>query len=208
MLKKRKVKTYKLLNKITYNTKKHQKERVPMAVHYTVFLECKNGDISVTRTFNNTSHSDSITPKIATIQEKCQHFNWNQPNLSKEIGTILFTIINGNNQLLPALKEADLHGVPLQLYIHRDSTVPDLPFELLYHSQFLVPSKIHVIRQVTDYGQKKKVESKNRPLKVLFMACSPLDLQPVLDFEKEEETILEVTKDLPVDIDVEDTGSL
>jgi hypothetical protein len=40
------------------------------------------------------------------------------------------------------------------------------------------------------------------------MACSPLDVQPVLDFEKEEETILEVTKDLPVDIDVEDTGSL
>jgi hypothetical protein len=40
------------------------------------------------------------------------------------------------------------------------------------------------------------------------MACSPLDVEPVLDFEKEEETILEVTKDLPVDIDVEDTGSL
>jgi hypothetical protein len=168
-----------------------------MAVQYNVFLECKNGDISVTRTFNNKTHSDIITEKIATIQKKCQHFNWNQPNLSKEIGTILFAIINGDNQLLPALKEADLHGEPLQLYIHRESTVPDLPFELLYHSQFLVPSKIHVIRHVTDYGQKKKVESKNRPLKVLFMACSPLDVQPVLDFEKEEETILEVTKDLP-----------
>jgi tetratricopeptide (TPR) repeat protein len=206
--KEKKVKIYKPLNNTINNTKEHQKERVTMAVQYNVFLESKNGEISVTRTFNNTSHSDIITPKIATIQEKCQHFNWNQPNLSKEIGTILFTIVNGDNQLLPALKEADLHGEPLHLYIHRDSSVPDLPFELLYHSQFLVPSKIHVIRQVTEYGQKKKVESKNRPLKVLFMACSPLDVPPVLDFEKEEETILEVTKDLPVDIDVEDTGSL
>jgi hypothetical protein len=40
------------------------------------------------------------------------------------------------------------------------------------------------------------------------MTCSPLYVQPVLDFEKEEETILKVTKDLLVDIDVEDTGSL
>ena len=40
------------------------------------------------------------------------------------------------------------------------------------------------------------------------MACSPQDIQPVLDFEKEEEIILDVTRDLPVDMDVEETGSL
>jgi len=40
------------------------------------------------------------------------------------------------------------------------------------------------------------------------MACSPLDVYPVLEFEKEEDTIFEIIKDLPMDIDVEDTGSL
>ncbi|PXF53672.1 MAG: hypothetical protein C4B56_02030 [Candidatus Methanophagaceae archaeon] len=40
------------------------------------------------------------------------------------------------------------------------------------------------------------------------MACSPHDVYPVLEFEKEEDTIFEVTRDLPVEIDVEDTGSL
>ena len=40
------------------------------------------------------------------------------------------------------------------------------------------------------------------------MACSPLDTYPVLAFEKEEDTIFELTRELPVEIDVEDTGSL
>jgi tetratricopeptide (TPR) repeat protein len=72
----------------------------------------------------------------------------------------------------------------------------------------VVPSQIHVIHQVSTYGYKKKVEPQNRCLKVLFMACSPEGISPVLDFEKEEEIILEVTRGLLIDIDVEDTGSL
>jgi hypothetical protein len=56
--------------------------------------------------------------------------------------------------------------------------------------------------------EKKEVYPASQPLRVLFMACSPLDIQPVLDFEKEEEIILDVTRDLPVDMDVEETGSL
>ena len=40
------------------------------------------------------------------------------------------------------------------------------------------------------------------------MACSALDVQPELDFEKEEETIFQVTENLAVHMDVEDSGSL
>jgi len=179
-----------------------------MAVRYHVLFEPKNGEISVTHTFNNNPDSDIVTEEISKIQEMCEHFNWNQPRLSQEIGEILFTIVNGNNQLEDALTEADAYGEPLQVFIQTKGSVPDLPFELLYDSRFLVPSKIHVIRKVSDYGYKKKVASQGCPLRVLFMACSPQDVAPVLDFEEEEDTILEVTKDLPVDIDVEDTGSL
>lgn len=129
-----------------------------MAVQYNVFLECRNGEISVIRTFNNESDSDIVTEKISKIQEKCQHFSWNQPRLSEEIGKILFAIVSGNNQLRDALKEADVYGELLQVFIQTKGSIPDLPFELLYDSQFLVPSKIHVIRQISDYGFKKRVE--------------------------------------------------
>jgi len=83
-----------------------------------------------------------------------------------------------------------------------------LPFELLYDGNFLITSKLQLIRQVSDWGQKRKLEPENRPLKLLFMACSPIDAKPALDFEKEEDTIFEVTKDLPIEVDIEDTGSL
>jgi len=185
-----------------------------MAVRYHILFECKNGEVVITRQFNENTEKSSISlEEISQIQEMCQHFNWSQSErLSRQIGETLFTLLNGNNVLVQALKEADLHGEPLQLYIEKEDTekdfIPDLPFELLYDSGFIVPSKIHIIRHVSDYGSKKKVNPQNRPLKVLFMACSPEGVTPVLDYEKEEEIILEVTKELPVEIDVEDTGSL
>ena len=168
----------------------------------------------ITREFNESTERSSIPiEEISQIQEMCQHFNWSHSErLSRQIGEILFSLLNGNNVLVQALKEADLHGEPLQLFIEKEDTekdlIPDLPFELLYDSEFLVPLKIHVIRHVSDYGSKKPVKSEKRPLKVLFMACSPEGVTPVLDYEKEEEIILEVTKELPIEIDVEDTGSL
>jgi len=184
-----------------------------MAVRYHVLFECKNGEVVITREFNKSTEKSSIPiEEISQIQEMCQHFNWSQSErLSQQIGETLFSLLNGDNVLVQALEEADLHGEPLQLFIEKNTEkdfIPDLPFELLYDSGFLVPSKIHVIRHVSDYGSKKKVNPQNRPLKVLFMACSPEGVTPVLEYEKEEEIILEVTKDLPVEIDVEDTGSL
>ena len=126
-----------------------------MAIQYNVVLEKKDKDISVTRTFNGESDSDVITEKISLIQEMCKHFNWNEPSTSQKIGKILFDIVNGNNKLKSAVKEADAYDEPLQLYIQRTGPVPDLPFELLYDSQFLVPLKVHLIRHVSDYGYKK-----------------------------------------------------
>ncbi|MGK7952882.1 MAG: GUN4 domain-containing protein [Xenococcaceae cyanobacterium] len=48
----------------------------------------------------------------------------------------------------------------------------------------------------------------NRPLNVLFMATSPLGVEPVLDFEAEEGKILEATKHTPMDLRVEESGCL
>ncbi|MBF0537798.1 MAG: CHAT domain-containing protein [Nitrospirae bacterium] len=54
------------------------------------------------------------------------------------------------------------------------------------------------------------MESKQEPLKMLFMACSPTDVgeKSVLDFEKEEERIFSVIGTNNIDMRIEDTGSL
>ena len=148
--------------------------------------------------------------EIHQLEDQTRDFKWNKsPDLSKQIGNHLFTLLNGDRQtLIRALGEADDYGEMLQLIVKAEGPALSLPFELLYHTGFLVPSRIHLIRRVSDRGSKKKPEPEERPLKILFMACSPLDTYPVLAFEKEEDTFFEVTKNLPVDIDVEDTGSL
>lgn len=50
-------------------------------------------------------------------------------------------------------------------------------------------------------------EPANRPLRVLFMACSPHDVRPVLDYEQEEAHILETTRRQGIELVVEDSGS-
>ncbi len=48
----------------------------------------------------------------------------------------------------------------------------------------------------------------NRPLRLLFMASSPLNVQPVLDFEAEEAALLKGTQASEAELVVEETGSL
>ncbi|HEY9246138.1 MAG TPA: tetratricopeptide repeat protein, partial [Candidatus Methanoperedens sp.] len=147
--------------------------------------------------------------EIQKLDEICRDYSWNKsPDLSLDIGKRLFAILNGDRQsLIRALNEADERGEYLQVIIKGEGSV-NLPFELLHYNDFLIPSKMHLIRRVSERGIKKTMTPEDRPLKVLLMACSPQDVSPVLEFEKEEDTILEVTKDLPIEIDVEDTGSL
>jgi len=176
--------------------------------HYTKGKE----ELSLTRTLPDGTQDTSPVnlDEIHQLEDQTRDFKWNKsPDLSRQIGKHLFTILNGDMQtLLRALKEADDYGEHLQLILKAEGPASNLPFELIYHTDFLVPSRIHLIRRVSDSGSKKTPKSEDRPLKILFMACSPLDTYPVLAFEKEEDTIFEVTKDLPVEIDVEDTGSL
>ncbi len=67
---------------------------------------------------------------------------------------------------------------------------------------------MHLLRQVSNWGAGKIASPENRPLKLLFMACSAQEVTPKLDFENEEETIFRVTEKLPIDMEVEDSGSL
>lgn len=63
------------------------------------------------------------------------------------------------------------------------------------------------VRRVAGDGA-AEVEAANRPLRVLFMACSPLDVEPVLAFEREEGIILDAAKGQSIELVVEESGNL
>ena len=182
-------------------------------VYQAVFQYNEEEDeLSLTRILPDGSQETSPVSlkEIQEIDEACRDFRWNRSaDLSERIGKKLFDILNGDNQnLVRALKEADDHGERLEVYVSPDKYTANLPFELLYYSDFLVPSRVHLVRHVSDWGSKRTPHCKDHPLRILFMACSPDAVQPVLEFEKEEDAVFEITEDLPAEIDVEDTGSL
>lgn len=163
-------------------------------IQYEVTLRYEGDKLVLTQTLPDAS-TDTKTlnrEEINQIQKLCEDPSWHESvSLSRDIGEKLFNLLNGDTQLLVrALAEADTHGEPLFLFVQ---THTDLPFELLYHADFLVPSRIHLVRKVSDYGCKRELKPQNRSLRILFMACSPEDVS-VLDFEKEEEKIFIFTK--------------
>ena len=139
----------------------------------------------------STQYSDQIKTHLSP--DEIQHLEnlikdpiWKKSDdLSQKIGKALFDILDGDERTLKrALKEADEQGETLQLYVGSGVLASKLPFELLYDGIYLVPSRIHLVRKVSDRGNKRELKPESRPLKILFMACSPRDTQPILNFEK------------------------
>ncbi|RLG31056.1 hypothetical protein DRN97_09795, partial [Methanosarcinales archaeon] len=137
--------------------------------HYTEGRE-KEG-LSLTRTLpDGTRDTSSVNlEEIYRLEEQTRDFTWNQsPDLSRQIGKQLFTLLNGDRQtLLRALKEAEGYGEPLHMIVRAEGPASHLPFELLYHNDFLIPSRLHLIRRVSDWGSQRMPEPENRPLKIL-----------------------------------------
>jgi hypothetical protein len=127
-----------------------------------------------------------------------------------DIGRELFKFLDGDaRHLQRALADANEQGEPLTLLLCTCKPIADWPFELLAQGEsFLLPHRLHLVRRMSEWTYAKNFIPADRPLKLLFMACSPQDVKPELDFEREEETIFHVTANLPVDMEVEDSGSL
>ncbi|HLP59483.1 MAG TPA: CHAT domain-containing protein [Candidatus Deferrimicrobium sp.] len=135
---------------------------------------------------------------------------WQEPNNQAVIGEKLFRFLDGDaRHLARALQEAHLQGEMLQIYLWACKQTSDWPFELLFKDDiFLLTNRIHLIRCVSDWGKGKRLPPQNRQLKFLFMACSALDVKSELDYEWEEDAIFKATEKLPIDMEVEDSGSL
>lgn len=169
--------------------------------------------LSLTRVLPDGTRDTGPVDMIAVreLEKRCRDLAWNRsPQAMAEVGVRLFDVLNSDGQwLVRALQEADARGACLRLDCRLAGPTVDLPFEALWRESFFAPERgVHMVRRVSDWGSKANPQAKGRALRMLFMACSPEGLSPVLDFEKEEETIYDVTKGLAIDIEVEDTGSL
>ncbi|MEH2183940.1 tetratricopeptide repeat protein [Nostoc sp.] len=128
-------------------------------------------------------------------------------------GRRLYNWLDGSDRWLqPLLDKYRREGIVLA--ITATEKLAHLPWEVLHDGvSFLVervPAVVPV-RWVSNSAVKKLTidgEPENRALQVLFMATSPLDVKPVLDFEGEEARILEATKRQPLALTVEESGCL
>ncbi|MDQ1355068.1 MAG: hypothetical protein QG657_5377, partial [Acidobacteriota bacterium] len=147
--------------------------------------------------------------KITEMSEKLLK-SWKKPGNRFAAGKELFDFLDGSPRFFSNLLDeaAGKNFSPL-VYLTACRETEDWPFELMAQGErFLVPTALNLVRCASERGVNTKPVPKNRPLKILFMACSALGVEPELSFEKEEETIFKVTEALAVDMEVEDSGSL
>ena len=105
--------------------------------------------------------------------------------------------------LVPALQAQDLNPDTAPLV----RKLAHLPWELLHDGHaFLAERRIQPIRLME--SRPATAQTATRPLRLLFMATSPEDVLPILDYEREEATILEATRQQPIDLVVEESGSV
>ncbi|MHC5735248.1 tetratricopeptide repeat protein [Nostoc sp.] len=128
-------------------------------------------------------------------------------------GRRLYNWLDGSDRWLqPLLDKYRREGIVLA--ITTSEKLAHLPWEVLHDGVSFLVERVPAIvpvRWVSDSTVKKLTidgEAGNRALQVLFMATSPLNVEPVLDFEGEEARILEATKRQPLALTVEESGCL
>ncbi len=128
-------------------------------------------------------------------------------------GRRLYNWLDGSERWLqPLLDKHRRKGIVLA--IAAAEKLAHLPWEVLHDGDSFLVQRVPAIvpvRWVSDSTVKKLTvegEPENRALQVLFMATSPPDVKPVLDFEAEEARILEATKRQPLELTVEESGCL
>ncbi|BCL35694.1 tetratricopeptide repeat protein [Nostoc sp. MS1] len=127
-------------------------------------------------------------------------------------GRRLYQWLDGSDRnLQPLLDKYRREGIVLA--ISATEKLAHLPWEVLHDGVgFLVQRGVVPVRWVADSSVRKLTidggEPENRALQVLFMATSPLNVSPVLDFEGEEAQILAATARQPLTLTVEESGCL
>ena len=156
---------------------------------------------------NRTLDLKEVTDKIKLSEH---HYYSYLPGDYLAIGKQLYHWLDGNDRFL----ERAIQKLPtdqlLVLAFKGAAQLLHLPWELLHNgSQYLVRQYGPEILPVRlQEGRTTPREPQKRALELLFMATSPIGVKPRLPFEKEEARILEATKKLPLELEVEESGNL
>ena len=158
--------------------------------------------------------------QIHTFAERIrQKYDGTSPDLGS-LGEELYAWLDGASEqwLTEARRAGPALAIDLDISLPKnlkelEKDLRHLPWELLCRDGGFLG--IHPDRPFTPVrrvgrGQRAAddLEAKNRPLRVLFMACAPEGTEPVLRFEEEEARILDATRNERIEIVVEESGSL
>jgi hypothetical protein len=130
-------------------------------------------------------------------------FTKNNPNLAK-IGQQLFNWLDGSERWLSRSISQKRGG--LALAIDSQGKLGGLPWEILFYEGFLVAQSIVPLRLIGGVKKAEKREPSPYQLRALFMATDPIDVHPKLNFEQEEALILQETRELAMELRVEESG--
>lgn len=126
------------------------------------------------------------------------------------MGHQLFCWLDGTGRWLSrAINDCKEQGLVLALDVHE--RLGHLPWETLHDgAQFIVERVNPVIVPIrwVDRPVPDSHDIQQGPLRLLFMATSPDNVEPSLDFEQEEAQILTATRDIPLDLRVEESGCI
>jgi hypothetical protein len=125
------------------------------------------------------------------------------------VGRRLFRWLDGTDRWLARELEG-LAGTTVTLLLECAGRLAHLPWEVLHDgTTFLVRGANPRVLPVRWRPRGPTAPGpENRALNVLFMATSPLGVQPELNYEEEEGRILAATQTYPLALTVEETGTL
>jgi hypothetical protein len=151
-------------------------------------------------------------PEIADLVGKAETDYYSPlPAKLKDIGRRLYRWLNGGERWITAEIAAAANRDPvLVLAIAMPQRLAHLPWEVLHDGTTFL---LHALNPPVLPVRWRNVAGgnpvpQNRPLQALFMASSPADVEPVLDYEHEEAVMLEATERRPLDLTVEESGCL
>ena len=163
--------------------------------------------------FAQTSQYEPQILNLAAIQAllkqaKRDYYIGQQPDLAA-IGQQLFFWLDGDGRWLSrAIANCPSEG--LILAIATSAKLAHLPWEALHDGTDFLVRRVNPVVVPVRWSdrptQTKSVQAKT--LQVLFMATSPEEVEPVLDFEREEARILKDTQELPLVLRVEESGCI
>ena len=182
---------------------------------YTITVSPKTADVTLLRLLSpagqligeRTLDRAEVERFAGEVERRYRVVSAESPGLAK-LGQELFEWLDGAAHRWLASSMAGASGMTLRIDVAEG--LRHLPWELLHADGALLcfnaQRPFTPARLVTN--AKREARRENRPLRLLFMACSAEDVRPLLDFEGEERMILESARSHRIELFVEESGSL